>query len=182
MHGALTSGSDLQYLAELLNWFCLPGGSVHGQWGAVHLEASRGRWHHHLAPTFTPRRKWTGAPITPNCQGGMCVCVRGGSCFEAGTGNCRQTDRQTGLWFVTAVFTDRGPHLIGHAVITLLHCDPSVIQGFCLQPEVALHGISTPNPLSELWPQSPCPQLIYLSPTHNSPDGSGHQYHLLPNN
>lgn len=96
MHGALTSGSDLQYLAELLNWFCLPGGSVHGQWGAVHLEASRGRWHHHLAPTSTPRRKWTGAPITPNCKGGMCVCVCGGGCFEAGDWNLQadgQTDR-----------------------------------------------------------------------------------------
>lgn len=73
-----TSGSQLHYLPDLLNVFGLPGASVHGQWGAVHLEASRRRRHHHFTPTSTPRREWTGAPISPNCEGGsshIYVCV-----------------------------------------------------------------------------------------------------------
>lgn len=95
----------------------------------------------------------------------VCVCV----CVN------RQTDIRTGLWFVTAVFTDRGAPLIGHAVITPLPCDLPVIRGFCLQPEVTLH----PNPLPEPWPKSPS------SPTHLSVSTAqltrqiGHQCHLL---
>lgn len=80
----------------------------------------------------------------------LCVCVHAHAfvCIHAAQG------RQTGLWFVTAVFTYWGAHLIGRAVIILLHCDPPVIQCFCLQPEVELHR-ARPIPLSELWPQSP---------------------------
>lgn len=49
---------------------CLSGSSVYGERRAVHLEASRGGWHHHLASTATPWRQCAGAPVTPHCKGG----------------------------------------------------------------------------------------------------------------
>lgn len=94
------------------------------------------------------------------------VCVVAGSwqhCLT-GTGIYRKTCRRTGLWFfLPVVFTNLDVHLIGRAVIMLLYCDPPAVQGFCLQRLCYITAAPPPNRLSELWPQSPCPQLLRLS-------------------
>lgn len=160
----------LQYLPDRVNLIDLPGAGVHGQRGAVHLEASRKWWHHHLAPTSTPRREWTGAPISPNCEGGSlhmytCVFICGGS-----LGGSDPTARQTALWFVAAVFTEQGALLIGHATLTSAPRDLPVIGGFCLQPEVTLHRTPCLNPhLNLSVPPLICPSLMHISAGRVSP-------------
>ena len=110
----------------------------------------------------------------------VCVVVAGGrKNLKWGCLARRQGDGYTDRSRLTAVFTDGGNGLIGHAFVKPLLCDLPVIRGFCLQKEVTLHGSSTPTACLNLDPNLPAPHpSVCLQRTSRQ---IKHRYHLLLN-